>query len=181
MPSRNAHRSGSRKNSRRPRDSGNANATEAGENDESRENREPPGKDESPTIDGKAPRFAQAIKQLFREVKKAITGEAPAPQPTQRRRKEETRGGLMMPARRFASCIVQRQFRKLADALRQPVAPSILDNLYAPRPYDPEQERAAAERFLRMQIDEWTHGEDQTQEQDGSFRYARAAGFDPHP
>jgi hypothetical protein len=87
----------------------------------------------------------------------------------------------MMAARRFARCMVQRQFRKLADALRQPVAPSILDSLYAPRPYDPEQERAAAERLLRMQIDEWTHGDQHTQQQDGSFRYARAADFDLHP
>jgi hypothetical protein len=35
--------------------------------------KEPPGKDESPIIDRKAPSFAQAIKNLFREVKKAFT------------------------------------------------------------------------------------------------------------
>jgi hypothetical protein len=43
-----------------------------------------------------------AIKQLFREVKTALTCDDPAPQPTQRRRNtEETRGGFTLTARKI--------------------------------------------------------------------------------
>jgi hypothetical protein len=114
-------------------------------------------------------------------VKQALTAKAPAPEPkpTRRKREDETRGGLMMAARRFARRIAERQFRKLADALREPAAPSILDNLFAPRPHDPEQERAYAEHVLRMQLDEWT--QDSEQQQDEVFHYGRTVGFDHHP
>ena len=54
-----------------------------------------------------------AIKQLFREVKTVLTGKAPAPQPTQRRRRtEETRGGFTLAARK----IVRRTVRLPAAA-----------------------------------------------------------------
>ncbi|MDP9128351.1 MAG: hypothetical protein M3N08_08860 [Pseudomonadota bacterium] len=124
--------------------------------------------------------FAATIKAQFRPLVKVLTDREPAPA-SQRRQKEETRRGLMMAARRFMRHILRRQFRKLADALRQPVAPSILDNLYAARPYDPEQERAYAEHVLRAQIDEWTRDEEPTEEHGEAYRYGSAVAFDPHP
>lgn len=54
--------------------------------------REPPG-----AARAKPRSFAGAIMQLFREVKKAITGAAPAPHPRQRRRRtDETWRGFKM-------------------------------------------------------------------------------------
>jgi hypothetical protein len=76
----------------------------------------PGDKQEPKTEDGnsKAPgpgSFAGNIRQLFRDVKAALTGNTPAPEPKPKRRDEETQGSLMMAARRFTRCIVQRQFR----------------------------------------------------------------------
>jgi hypothetical protein len=126
--------------------------------------------------------FAGNIRELFRDVKAALTGKAPAPEPKPKRREEETQGSLMMAARRFTRYIVRRQFGRLADALRQPVVCSILDNLYAPVPYNPQQERDAhAERFLRMQLDEWASEENSHDHQAASFHAAKRGGFDPQP
>jgi hypothetical protein len=50
----------------------------------------------------------------------------------------------MTVARRFTRCIVQRQFRKVADALRQPVVYSIFDNLYGLFPTIPNRKAAQA-------------------------------------
>ena len=62
--------------------------------------RDPPAADRSAKPRG----FAGAIKQLFRDVKKAITGEAPAP-PPQRRRTEDTRSGFRPAAVRLVRSI----------------------------------------------------------------------------
>jgi hypothetical protein len=58
--------------------------------------------------------FAGAIVRLFRQAKKALTGEAPpAPQPKQRRRTEDTgRAAFQMAARR----IMRRTIRLRAEA-----------------------------------------------------------------
>jgi hypothetical protein len=125
--------------------------------------------------------FTETLRRQFRELVKAITGRASAtePKPSRRKRSDETRGGFVMVARRvaFNTRHLFRQFRKLADHLRKPVVRSILDNLYAPRPYDPEQERAYAEHVLWTQIEEWAD----EQQQDEAFHYARAGGFDHEP
>jgi hypothetical protein len=55
----------------------------------------------------------------------------------------------------------------------------VLDNLHAPTPYDPEEERAYAEHILRNQLEEWSQEDEQ--QPDDSFHYARAVGFDHHP
>jgi len=127
------------------------------------------------------------IRQLFRQAVTAIMPKAPAPAPQPSRRKRsgdtDTGSGFARAARRFmrhiARRVLPRQFRQLADQLRQPPAFSILDNLYAPRPYDPEAERAYAEQVLREQMEEWSQEDEQ--EQDGAFHYAKAGGFDPQP
>ena len=127
------------------------------------------------------PAFTEMLRRQFREIVKAITDKAPAPEPkpSRRKRTDETRGGFIMVARRvaFNPRHLFRQLRELANHLRKPVERSIFDNLYAPRPYDPEQERAYAEHVLRAQVEEWAD----EQEQDETFHYARAGGFDHQP
>jgi hypothetical protein len=51
--------------------------------------------------------------------------------------------------------------------------------MYSRSRYDPKAERAYAEHVLREQIEEWSR--EAEQQQDESFHYASAAGFDPQP
>lgn len=65
-----------------------------------------------PAVDRKPPGIAQTIRQLFREVKKALTGKAPAPKPAQRRRRgEETRSAFRLA------------FQKIMRRIRPPATP----------------------------------------------------------
>ena len=99
---------------------------------------------------------------LFGKVAEALTGKPPPSYAVARRkRRDETQGAF-----------------RLVRELTKKITRSILDFLYLPSPYDPEQERNEAERFLRLQIDEWTQADEQ--EQHGSFHYGHAADFDPH-
>jgi hypothetical protein len=101
------------------------------------------------------------IKNLFGQLAELVTGK-PTPSLTARRkRKEETRGGFMA----------------LARAVTNKIKLSILRRLHSP--YDPEAERAYAEQVLREQMEEWSQEDEH--EQDESFHYASAAGFDPQP
>jgi hypothetical protein len=81
----------------------------------------------------------------------------------------------IVPNRRY----LLRRFRELADQIKKPVVRSFLDNLFATRPHDPEQERAYVEHVLHTQMEEWT--QESEQQQDEGFHYARAAGFDHQP
>jgi len=76
---------------------------EAGENDRSPGNREPQGEDQSfPPTDRKATSFAETLRRQFREVVNALTRRAHAPQPIQRRkREEEMRGAFRMAVRKI--------------------------------------------------------------------------------
>ena len=129
------------------------------------------------------PRSTESLKAQFRDLAKSVaTPPKPQPGPNRRKKEEETRGGgLMSMARRFLRHLLPRQFRQQAEGCCQPVVASILDTLYTLRPYDPKQARAEAEWFLRKQLDEWAREGSQAQPQDGSFSYARRAGFDPQP
>ncbi len=68
----------------------------------------------------------------------------------------------------------------LARAVTTAIRRTLADVMYAPRPYDPEQERAHAEQVLREQMEEWRHEEEHASDNE-VFTYASAAGFDPHP
>lgn len=59
------------------------------------------------------PRFTAMLKRQFRELVKAITPKAPAPQPTQQRRRrgEETRGGF----RQFARTLTRKVARSIFE------------------------------------------------------------------
>lgn len=65
----------------------------------------------------------------------------------------------------------------MATTITKKITRSILHYLYQPSSYDPEQQRIEAERYMRMQLDEWMHDE---QGNDSSgFQYGQAASFDP--
>jgi hypothetical protein len=74
---------------------------EAGENDRSCEAWEYRSDDHGPILERKVSGFAEALKQQFREVVKALTRHAPAPEPPRRKRTEETRGAFTLAARKI--------------------------------------------------------------------------------
>lgn len=86
----------------------------AGENDESRGHREPQGENQSPTPDRKITSFKDAIKQLFRDVKAAVTEKPPEPQQTTRRRSRGETGSAAF--KMAASNIMHRAARIPAEA-----------------------------------------------------------------
>ena len=67
----------------------------------------------------------------------------------------------------------------LARAVTVKIKRAISRYVHAPTVYDPEAERAYAEQVLREQMEEWSREDEQ--EQDQSFHYGSAAGFDPQP
>ena len=91
---------GSRRAIGRPSDSDTV--TEAGENDKSLGNREPHGKDQIPTSNRKAHRYAETLRRQFREVVNTLTRHDHAPKPIRRRRRtEETTGGFILAAKQI--------------------------------------------------------------------------------
>jgi hypothetical protein len=88
--SANAHRSGSARNRRKRRGSGSANAREAGENDESRGDGAIPRPEPETRAPSPRPRFAQSLKQLFRQLAEVLTLTPPQRQERKKRRQEET-------------------------------------------------------------------------------------------
>jgi hypothetical protein len=108
--------------------------------------------------------FAQQIRELFGNVAEAVTGKPTPYVATQRRKRREEIQGAFRLARPLAVRVRRLLLRFLS---------------HQPAPYDPEAERGYAEHVLRVQMEEWSH--DDAQEQDGSFHYGHASGFDPQP
>jgi len=96
-------------------------------------------------------------------VAEAVTGKPTPALVAQRKRREETKGGFMALAR-----VVTVKIKR-----------GLFHFIYAPSVYDPEAERAYAEQVLRDQMEEWSREAEYQQEE--SFHYDSAAGFDPHP
>jgi hypothetical protein len=104
---------------------------------------------------------AAKLKGFFGKLAEAVTGKpTPSLAIPRRKRKEETRGGFMALARTVTNKIKQSIFRRLHS------------------PYDPEAERAYAEQVLRDQMEEWSQGDEQAQ--DETFSYGSASHFDLH-
>jgi hypothetical protein len=101
--------------------------------------------------------LAEAIRQQFRKVARAVTAITMSPA-QRRKRKEETKGSF-----------------KLARAIGRRVRRSIFDPSnfnHVPAQFD------EAGYFLRRLLDEWAQ-EDDHQHQPESFHYGSAADFDP--
>lgn len=112
-------------------------------NDESLGYREPRGEDQSfPPTDRKGRGFAQAIKTLFREVMEALThrNKVPPPEPTRRKREDETRGGFRL----FAGNITRKIVRSFLDPSNFPFSP----------PSDPDN----AQRLFLLHVFNPHHG-----------------------
>lgn len=123
-----------------------------------------------------------AIKQLFRDVAKAIIHDPPPePEAERKRRREETRGGFIMAARRVVSVTrhVRQQFRKLAAIIRHTALPAYF---FHDPGFNREERRAEAERVLRAQLEEWAQEPDSTEheQQQTGFHYGTDAHFDLH-
>jgi hypothetical protein len=71
-----------------------------------------------------------------------------------------------------------RAFNRLRAVVVE-IKGSIFRFMYSSSRYDPKAERAYAEQVLREQMEEWSREADQ--QQDESFHYASASGFDPQP
>jgi len=84
---------------------------QAGENDESRGYREPRGENQSPAPDRKARRFTEGIRQLFRDVKAALTHKTPILHPAKRRRKGDPQGGFRLAVKQ----VLRRVQRSIFD------------------------------------------------------------------
>lgn len=81
------------------------NASEAGENDESRVTGEQRGDDRRPTTGQKVLPFAEMLKTAFRDAMKALTHRDDEPKPEAKRRNsgEDTTGGFTLAARQIMS------------------------------------------------------------------------------
>ncbi len=84
---------------------GSDNASEVGETDESRATRTEHGDNQRSTTGQKVLRFAETLKQAFRDAMKALTHRDDEPKPEVRRRKsgEDTTGGFTLAARQIMS------------------------------------------------------------------------------
>jgi hypothetical protein len=90
--------------SRSWRRKGNDNASEAGENDESRATWEQRGDNQNPSTGQKVLRFAETLKRQFSNAMKALTHRDDEPKPEARRKKgEDTTGGFTFAARQIMS------------------------------------------------------------------------------
>lgn len=80
------------------------NASEAGENDESRATWEQRGDNQSSSTVRKVLRFAETLKRQFTNAMKALTHREDEPKPEARRKKgEDTTGGFTLAARQIMS------------------------------------------------------------------------------
>jgi len=104
-----------------------------------------------------------AIKHLFGKLVEVLTGKPTPYIATARRKRREETG---------------RAFR-LTRILTDKVTRAIVGFMYSGSRYDAEAEREYAKQVLREQMEEWSQEDEQQQE--GSFHYVSAAGFDPQP
>jgi hypothetical protein len=80
------------------------NASEAGENDESRATWKERGDNQRPTTGQKVLRFVETLKREFSNAMKALTHRDDEPKPSSRRKKgEDTSGGFTLAARQIMS------------------------------------------------------------------------------
>ena len=117
--------------------------------------------------------FAGTIKQLFREVKQALTSRAPAPQPKPKRRKEDPRG-LFSIARTAFNKRPLPASRTMARALLQPVIEARFDLGWWDFPLDYD---GHAEYIRMLEMAEQGYNE---QHQDGGFHYGEQDHLYPH-
>lgn len=141
-------------------DSESATAPEVGENDRSFGNWEPRGKDPSiPPTDRKPGRFAEALKQLFRQVAKAIITDHPAPKPKRRRKRIEDTRGL---------------FKKAMKKILLPVVRSLFDFEFLHHPPDELDE---TQRLIRRERN--SHGDMRQSHEDHTFHYGQSNHLSP--